>query len=93
MMDGLRLEDFEGGVGEAWEIEAAGARVPLRLDVAQKLPRSHREEGAFRLEWVGPGPLLPQSIYRFHRGEGSCEMFIVPIAKEGEGYRYEAIFN
>lgn len=93
-MSGLRLEDFSGAVGETWDVEAGGASLPLRLAVAQPLPSSMREEGAFRLEWTGPGgTYLPQAIYRFRRDGTEFEMFIVPIAREGDTLRYEAIFN
>jgi hypothetical protein len=90
-MSGLRLDDFADAIGESWDVDAGGVAVPLRLQAAQALPRAMREEGGFRLEWVGPDePLLPQSIYRFSRGGGDgFEMFIVPIARG----RYEAIFN
>lgn len=93
-MEGLKLDDFAGAVGQTWEVEFGGAAVPLRLDVAQELPRSTRPEGAFRLEWVGPGETyLPQAIYAFRGEGGAFDMFIVPIAKEGASLRYEAIFN
>lgn len=93
-MGGPRLEDFSGSVGESWEVEAGASSIPLQLTQAQPLPRSMREEGAFRLEWVGPGhTYLPQAIYRFRRAGGELEMFIVPIAREGDSLRYEAIFS
>jgi len=94
-MAGLRLEDFAHLIGETWDIDAGDGRsVPLRLDVAEALPRAVRPEGGFRLEWVGPAePLLPQANYRFTRDGGACEMFIVPVAREAAGLRYEAIFN
>jgi hypothetical protein len=93
-MTGLRLEDFDAYVGETWQVDAGAGTVPLRLDRAQKLARAMRDEGGFRLEWLGPAdPVLPQAIYRFSRDGGACEMFIVPVAREASGYRYEAIFN
>jgi hypothetical protein len=93
-MAGLRLEDFSGLVGETWQVDAAGASVPLRLEVAQELPLAHRPEGGFRLEWAGPPePFLPQAIYLFSRDRGPVEMFIVPVARTQDGFLYEAIFN
>jgi hypothetical protein len=93
-MAGLRLEDFETLVGETWQVEAEGRPVPLRLDRAQKLPRAMRPEGGFRLEWLGPADsFLPQASYRFRRDGDTCEMFVVPVAKDAAGYRYEAVFN
>jgi hypothetical protein len=93
-MDGPRLEDFEGTVGETWEIALGSGPLPFRLAAAQALPRAMRAEGGFRLEWLGPSdPFLPQGTYSFGRDGRSVDMFIVPLAKVGEGYRYEAIFN
>jgi hypothetical protein len=40
-----------------------------------------------------PHPVLPQRVYRFsHEALGSFELFIVPIAQDEEGTRYEAVF-
>lgn len=90
----LSLADFEGFVGEPYEIVFADGTIPVVLERAQGLPRSMREAGAFRLEWRGPAdPLLPQAIYRFQRGEQLFDMFIVPVARDSHGTLYEAIFN
>jgi hypothetical protein len=91
---GLRLDQFADAVGECWNVEAGGAFVPLRLDVAEPLPVGMRTEGSFRLEWLGPADaLLPQAIYTFRRDGEAAEMFIVPVAREGAEIRYEAIFS
>lgn len=38
--------------------------------------------------------LLPQGIYRLaHPQMGEFELFLVPIAQEPDGYRYEAVYN
>jgi hypothetical protein len=90
----LRLEDFSAAVGETFSVELDGTAVPLSLAAAQELPRMVREAGSFRLDWLGPSePMLPQAIYRMRRGEETFEMFIVPVAKDGAGVHYEAIFN
>jgi hypothetical protein len=94
-MAGLRLEDFSDAVGATWDVDAGGGAVPLRLEVAQPLPRSIRAEGSFRLEWKGPAePLLPQAIYRFVRGDAAHDIFIVPVGRTADGgLLYESIFN
>ena len=93
-MEGLRLEDFSGAIGESWELETEAGPVSLRLDRAQALKRALRPEGGFRLEWSGPAErLLEQAIYRFRRDGGVCEMFIVPVGRKGDSIVYEAIFN
>lgn len=90
----LSLADFEGNVGEPYEIVFADGTLPAVLEKAQALPRSMREAGAFRLEWRGPAdPSLEQAIYRFRRGERVFDMFIVPVGRDSSGTLYEAIFN
>jgi Domain of unknown function (DUF6916) len=93
-MGGPRLEDFSGGLGKTWEVEREEGAVPLRLGRAQALPRAMREEGGFRLEWTGPADRpLEQATYRFSRDGAVCEMFIVPVARNGDALVYEAIFS
>ena len=90
----LSLADFEGFVGEPYEIVFADGTIPIALEKAEGLPRSMREAGAFRLEWRGPAdPSLVQAIYRFRRGEQLFDMFIVPVGRDERGTLYEAIFN
>jgi hypothetical protein len=41
-----------------------------------------------------PEFLLPQSMYRLaHPEMGEFDIFLVPIAHDQQGYRYEAVFN
>ena len=90
----LSLADFEGSVGEPYEIVFTDGTLPVMLEKAQALPRSRREGGAFRLEWRGPAdPGLEQATYRFRRGERVFDMFIVPVGRDSSGTLYEAIFN
>ena len=87
----LRLEDF--AVGEDYELDAGGATHRLELIEADSLPHSAREAGGFRLEFRGPwDPVLPQATYELRRGGETREIFIVPIGREAEGTRYEAVF-
>lgn len=90
----LSLADFEGSVGEPYEIVFVDGTLPVVLEIAQALPRSIREGGAFRLEWRGPAdPSLEQAIYRFRKGDRVFDMFIVPVGRDSNGTLYEAIFN
>ncbi len=90
----LRLDEFTDREGETFELLLGGESVPLTLAKVQPLPPSGREAGAFVLEWRGPvDPVLPQAIYNLRQGEDDFEIFIVPLRQDGEGVRYEAIFN
>jgi hypothetical protein len=90
-MSGLRLADFV--TGTVYDVRAADAVYPLTLNKGQELSDSGREGGAFRLEFVGPNePVLPQATYRFASVEAEHEIFIVPVGRDANGVRYEAIF-
>ena len=93
MADNLSLDDFCDAVGERFDVEADGESHSLELIEASALPPSAREGGSFRLEFRGPfEPILPQAIYAFRRAGEAREIFIVPIARDAEGTRYEAVF-
>lgn len=48
----------------------------------------------FSVFFKGPKPLLPQSTYSLsNEGMGTIDLFLVPIGRDGEGFRYEAVFN
>jgi hypothetical protein len=93
-MRDLAWDDFRDSVGAAYSVETPAGPLPFRLDVAAPLADSGRTGGAFRLELVGPvEPILPQAIYPFSGGGAEpFEIFMVPVARDDEGTRYEAIF-
>lgn len=63
------------------------------------LPLRHSEPDpsskVFVLEFTAPGPdIWPERIYRFdHAVLGETDIFVVAIANDLEGIRYEAVFN
>jgi hypothetical protein len=87
------LDDFEGRVGQAFQVHVSGHVVPLRLEALQELPGSKRQGGSFRLEFIGPlNPQLGQGVFPFLIGTDTFPIFIVPIGRGERGMRYEAIF-
>lgn len=89
----LTIDDFSGRVGKAVEAEAQGHRVPLVVLAVQELPSSGRQGGSFRLELRGPAnPTLGQGIFPFKIGRETFGIFIVPLARDPQGVRYEAVF-
>jgi len=89
----IRLDDFSGRIGERFQVEAAGHRLDLTLDAAQALPGSPRADGGFRLEFLGPtDPMLAQGVFPVAIGDDWLEIFLVPIARDASGARYEAVF-
>jgi hypothetical protein len=59
------------------------------------LTHSRSDVERFSLFFYGPGNfLLPQRMYRLaHERLGEQDIFLVPIAQEPRGYRYEAVFS
>ncbi len=89
----LALDEFSGAIGEPFQVIAGDGELELKLQTAEELPASGRAAGSFRLEFRGPAdPILPQQIYRFERGDDMFDIFIVPIGRDDDGTRYEAIF-
>jgi hypothetical protein len=96
-MDLLTLEHFAGCVNETFsaalndgEIEfvlVEARAVPNKMAGAQREPFSllFRNTAAF---------LFPQQIYQMrHSRIGEVGIFLVPIAREREGFLYQALFN
>jgi hypothetical protein len=90
----LGFDDFEAKVGELFYLGSESGSVPLALEEARPLGDSLRPGGAFSLVFLGPAdPLLPQAIYRLNFDGEPHDVFLVPIARDASGTRYEAIFN
>lgn len=98
MLETATLETFAPLLGSDFEIDLRGGPpIVLRL-VAADPARPACEAGArepFSIEFVGPSePLLAQGTYPFsERSLGAFELFIVPIARDERGVRYEAVFG
>ena len=99
MTDVLNQANFTNNVNTDFRIEADLPK-PVELKLISVTPREnapHEQAGMERFSAVFSGPLdfyLPQSIYRMvHPGMGEFEVFLVPIAKEADGFRYEAVYN
>ena len=91
----LRIDDFTPHVDAAFDMQAAGEVVPLKLVNADPAGDSGRAGGAFSLIFVAPkGPFLPQAIYPVtHPGLGVMEIFLVPVGPLQGGNGYQAIFT
>ena len=87
------IGDFSGRVGDSFTVRVGGHCLMLALEAAQELPGSMREAGGFRLEFLGPAePMLEQGIFPFEIEAECYDLFIVPIARDQRGTRYEAVF-
>jgi Domain of unknown function (DUF6916) len=87
------LGDFSGRVGQGYAVSVGGHRLMLTLEAAEELQGSRRDAGGFRLEFLGPvDPMLEQGIFPFEIEAERFELFIVPIGRSAQGFRYEAVF-
>lgn len=89
----VSFSDFSEREGDVFRVAVGGDAVEMILDLALALKGSERPGGGFKLEFLGPAePRLDQGVYPFEMGDGALDIFIVPIALEAQGLRYEAIF-
>lgn len=63
----------------------------IKVDDFESSPRQERFSILFR----GPiDPALWQGTYKIEHGQlGTFDLFIVPVGREEDGMRYEAVFN
>ena len=90
------IETFRAAEGDAFAVRGPdGAPLELVLAEVRSLGPGYRDGEAFALLFRGPAdPVLPQATYALaHDRLGELEIFIVPVARGGEGASYEAIFT
>ncbi len=73
-------------------------QVELKLTEVKGYLSKENEQGGmerFSAFFTGPKDLrLPQGTYRLeHSAMGTFDIFLVPIAEDAQGLRYEAVFN
>ncbi|HEY2961586.1 MAG TPA: hypothetical protein VGJ37_04185 [Pyrinomonadaceae bacterium] len=73
---------------------------PIELELTQVkgyLSKEHEETGMERFSAFFLGlsdRYLPQATYSVeHEAMGDFELFLVPVAQDEKGFRYEAVFN
>jgi hypothetical protein len=97
MLEDFTVTTFAERLGETFGVGDGSDAVEMRLVEAASSGSTSSEEGRkpFSIVFLGPlEPLLPQRIYRFEHSElGTFEIFIVPIGRDADGVRYEAIFT
>jgi len=71
--------------------------VNLRLVEVKSYKKKDEEHGGmerFSLFFTGRGNLVPQKTYSVSHDEmGEFELFLVPIGRTEDGFRYESVFN
>jgi uncharacterized protein DUF6916 len=97
MLDKLTIESFEPHVGTSFWLQAGNRKIELRLTRAAKVMESEAarlNRTPFSLYFLAP-VLLPQQIYRLTHEAfvEPLDIFLVPVAKEGDGFTHEAVFT
>jgi len=99
-MELLSLEHFAGCVNETFHAGLSEGEVPFVLVEArplqvQQVRGTQTMRTPFSLLFRHCASfLLPQQIYQMrHDRIGSVGIFLVPIAREREGFLYQAVFN
>lgn len=95
------VENLTPLVGSTWRLDAPnGQTFELLLREVQKTLDKHVDprfmRDSFALQFIGPaGVYLPQAAYPMtHEQAGGPNLiFLVPTGREGDAYRYEAIFT
>jgi len=94
----LTEKEFAEHVGTRFRVKLDPKEVELELvEVEGYVSKPNEQKGLerFSVFFTGSGDVsLPQGTYRMkHDRMGEFEIFIVPIAREPNGFRYEAVFN
>jgi hypothetical protein len=87
---------FARTVGHRFSVPTpAGSTVELELSALTGDPPRAGEPSSFSVFFVGPvADALAQGTYELsHPVEGTRHVFIVPVAREGDSIRYEAVFT
>lgn len=95
MLDKVTLETAREQVETTFQLRITDAEsIDLKLVSAEDKGSTDRQQ-QFALTFTGPlEPFLPQRIYRLeHQHFGPLDLFLVPVARNADGFTYEAYFN
>jgi hypothetical protein len=88
-----RREAFAAGIGSRFTTSIDDSPVEFVLDAVREGVESGQHV-RFSLEFTATGDPLPQRTYTLeNEALGAHDIFLVPIGREGERTRYEAVFN
>ena len=93
----LTEEEFSKHVNTIFRLNLDEGAVDLELvQVKGYMSKPDEADGMerFSVYFKGPKLRLPQSTYTLsNEGMGTIDIFLVPIGVDGDGFRYEAVFN
>jgi hypothetical protein len=94
VLESLTSEDFAARVGETFTAAGDGGTLNLTLVAVDLLPTPPEHRQQFSLELRDDAHLhLPQQTFSVEHAElGTFDLFMVPVGRDAEGIRYQAIF-
>ncbi len=103
VLEDFTAETFTDRIGDRFRLSADEATA-LDVELIEAAPsvstsgstlETPGKRTPFSLVFRGPpDPVLPQRIYRFeHHDLGAFEIFVVPVGRDADGVRYEAVFT
>jgi hypothetical protein len=93
-MRDYRPEDFADAVGGDFIVAGTDPALVLTLDAVKPLAQSLRAGGGFSLDFTGPcDPVIPQGTLGLRLGDVEHVIFVVAVARDDAGVRYQAVFN
>jgi hypothetical protein len=95
-MDLLTLQHFAARLNETFTADIGESEVPFVLVEVVPLPPEPRALRApFSLMFRNLSPILfPQQTYRMRNPDmGELGIFLVPVARDREGFLYQAVFS
>jgi hypothetical protein len=96
MLERMRREDFEPHLHTTFRL-LRGDEQPLELELVEISGGEGAFENSYSFSLLfrgGPHFQLRQHIFALdHPALGTLDLFLVPVAREPDGFRYEAVFN
>jgi hypothetical protein len=94
----LTEQEFSKHLNSKFDVKRDDQQLQLELfEVKVYRPHEHEQPGMERFSAYFSGPsdhLLPQGVYSLsHEQMGDFDLFLVPLAADQRGCRYEAVFN
>ena len=92
MLANLKYEDYLNAINTKFQLPETSFELEL-TEVSENKTTDRQE--MFSLLFCGAlDNLLEQKLYLMHHEKlGEGELFLVPVAKDADGYKYEAVFN
>jgi hypothetical protein len=97
MRDGMTREDFAPHLNTTFRLPRGEGAEPLELELIDITGGQTHGQDSYSFSLVfrgGPHFRLGQHIFTLeHDALGTLDIFLVPIAQDAEGFRYEAVFT